>query len=226
MKTLSQMARSLERGLLLCGSLLLALFVFARVHQFIMLRVEMARFEARHLENTSGTSAKPETTDSTNHSNAIDPALGGNYELWSAQRIQSHESALNRTIEPLAVLRIPKLHLEVPVLDGTSDFILNRGVGRIAGTSLPGQEGNIGIAGHRDGFFRGLKEISAGDTVELVTISGTDVYLVDQIRITSPGDVSVLRSRAKPSVTLVTCYPFYFIGPAPDRYVVEASLKQ
>ena len=102
---------------------------------------------------------------------------------------------------------------------------MNRGVGQIAGTSLPGHGGNIGIAGHRDGFFRKLKDIRTGDSIELVTISGTDVFVVDQIRITSPTDVSVLRPRAKHSLTLVTCYPFYFVGPAPRRYIVEASLK-
>jgi len=98
-------------------------------------------------------------------------------------------------------------------------------MGIIRNTSLPGQEGNIGIAGHRDGFFRGLKDIKKGDTISLVTTAGTSVYMVDQIEITDPADVSVLKSRGKSSVTLVTCYPFYFVGPAPKRYVVEASLK-
>ena len=128
----------------------------------------------------------------------------------SAYQVVSGES--RKPVESLAVLRIPALHLEVPVLEGTDEVTLNRGVGRIAGTSLPGQGGNIGIAGHRDGFFRRLKDIRTGDAIELVTISGTDVFVVDQIRITSPADVSVLRPRAKHSLTLVTCYPFYFVG--------------
>ena len=112
------------------------------------------------------------------------------------------------------------------MLDGTDEFTLNRGVGRIARTSFPGQDGNIGIAGHRDGFFRSLKGISTGDAIELVTTSGTDVYTVDRIRITNPADVSVLQARTRRSLTLVTCYPFYLVGPAPSRYIVEASLKQ
>ena len=126
----------------------------------------------------------------------------------------------------LLFLRIPALHLEVPVLEGTDEVTLNRGVGRIAGTALPGQGGNIGIAGHRDGFFRRLKDIRTGDAIELATISGTDVFVVDRIRVTSPADVAVLRPRTKDSVTLVTCYPFYFVGPAPRRFIVQASLKQ
>ncbi len=89
----------------------------------------------------------------------------------------------------------------------------------------PGQEGNIGIAGHRDGFFRVLKDIGPGDTIELVTASRRDVYTVDQIVLVSPSDVSVLQARAGRSLTLVTCYPFYFIGSAPQRYIVQASVR-
>jgi len=146
--------------------------------------------------------------------------------LWSAHRARRYQASLGKTGEALAVLRIPRLHLEVPVLEGTDEFTLNRGVGRIAGTSLPGQGGNIGIAGHRDGFFRPLKDVRAGDSIELATTSGTHVYAVDRIRIISLGDVGVLRPRTKPSLTLVTCYPFYFVGRAPNRYIVEASLRQ
>ena len=118
------------------------------------------------------------------------------------------------------------LDLEVPVLEGTDGVTLNRGVGRIAGTSLPGQGGNIGIAGHRDGFFRRLKNIRTGDTIELDTMSGTDAFVVDRIRVTSPADVAVLQPRTKDSITLVTCYPFYFVGTAPRRFIVQASLKE
>ena len=118
------------------------------------------------------------------------------------------------------------MHLEVPVLDGTDEVTLNRGVGRIASTALPGQGGNIGIAGHRDGFFRRLKDVRTGDAIELATMSGTDIYVVDRIGVISPNDVAVLQPRTKDSVTLVTCYPFYFVGPAPRRFIVQASLKE
>jgi sortase A len=214
-----------ERGLLISGLLLLAIFALAHLHRFIMVRVEMARFEAKRLEATNKDS-RMTVPESASHAAYHHRAGNTEYSFWSAQRIKLHQSALSEPAESLAVLRIPKLHLEVPVLDGTNQFTLNRGVGRIGGTSFPGQNGNIGIAGHRDGFFRSLNEISKGDVIELVTTAGTGVYVVDQIRITNPADVSVLRARTKPSLTLVTCYPFYFVGPAPDRYVVEASLKQ
>jgi sortase A len=226
MKANSRTLRILEGGLLFLGLLLLVMFAFAHIDRFIMFRAEMARFEARQPESTNNESAAGiEAIDGANDDTNLHPAPNTEYSTWSIQRTKSYQANLNKPVESLAVLRIPSLHLEVPVLEGTDAVTLNRGVGRIAGTSLPGEGGNIGIAGHRDGFFRRLKDIRTGDAIELVTISGTDVFVVDQIRITSPADVSALRPRAKHSLTLVTCYPFYFVGPAPSRYIVEASLK-
>lgn len=218
----SKALRILEGGLLLLGLLLLAMFAFAHIHRFIMSRAEMAKFETRQLESTREGAAGIEAT----HNTDLQPAQNPDYSLWSNRRTKLHQASLRKAVESLAVLRIPALHLEVPVLEGTDEVTLNRGVGRIAGTSRPGQGGNMGIAGHRDGFFRGLKDVRTGDAIELATTSGTDIYIVDQIRITNPADVSVLRPRAKRSLTLVTCYPFYFVGPAPSRYIVEASLRQ
>ncbi len=221
----SKAFRIIERGLLWSGLLLLVGFAFAHIHRFIMLRVEMAKFETRQLQSTEEGGAGMEATDVPAHSADLNQAQDPGDPVWSNRQTRLHPASLRKPDESLAVLRIPALHLEVPVLEGTDEVTLNRGAGRIAGTSLPGQGGNIGIAGHRDGFFRRLKDIRTGDAIELVTISGTDVFVVDRIRITNPDDVSVLRPRTKQSLTLVTCYPFYFVGPAPSRYVVEASLK-
>jgi sortase A len=127
---------------------------------------------------------------------------------------------------PLAVLSIPKLGLDVPVFEGTGELTLNQGAGRIVGTARPGEQGNIGIAGHRDGFFRGLKDVRVGDRIELAVLGRRSAYTVDSITVVKPGDVSVLRARARPSLTLVTCYPFYFVGDAPQRYIVQASLAE
>ena len=125
--------------------------------------------------------------------------------------------------QPIAVLRIPKIHLEVPVLPGTDDFVLNRAVGHIEDTALPGTDGNSGIAGHRDGFFRGLKDIGTGDAIELETLRGKkEVYRVERIWVVDPEDVSVIDPTPTRSLTLVTCYPFYHVGPAPQRYIVRA----
>lgn len=225
MKAGSKALRILERGLLFLGLLLLVVFAFSHIHRVMMFRAEMEKFEAEQLQSPKGGAAGIEAIDGVNHNGDLHPAPNTEYSTWSIQRTKSYQANLGKAVEPLAVLRIPGLHLEVPLLEGTDAVTLNRGVGRIAGTSRPGQGGNIGIAGHRDGFFRRLKDIRTGDAIELVTISGTDVFIVDQIRITSPADVSVLRPRARHSLTLVTCYPFYFVGPAPSRYIVEASLK-
>ena len=125
---------------------------------------------------------------------------------------------------PLAVLRIPRLQLEVAVLEGTDELTLNRAVGHIEDTAAPGTNGNSGIAGHRDGFFRVLKDINTGDSMELETQRGVDVYRIERTWIVQPDDVSVLDPTATRSVTLVTCYPFYFIGSAPQRFIVRAVL--
>ena len=125
---------------------------------------------------------------------------------------------------PLAVLRIPKIRLEVAVLPGTDDFVLNRAVGHIEGTALPGTDGNSAIAGHRDGFFRGLKDIGPGDGIEIDTLRGRETYRVERMWVVEPEDVWVLDATPVRSITLVTCYPFYFVGSAPHRYIVRAVL--
>ena len=120
------------------------------------------------------------------------------------------------------MLRIPKVRLEVPVLPGTDDLTLDRGVGHIEYTVQPGTDGNSGIAGHRDSFFRGLKDIAIGDLIELDTKQGTDVYRVERTWIVNPEDVSVLDPTPMRALTLVTCYPFYYVGSAPQRFIVRA----
>jgi sortase A len=143
--------------------------------------------------------------------------------LWDRERISAWRLALTEPAPPpLAVLRIPKIRLEVAVLRGTDDVTLNRAVGHIDDTALPGNDGNSGIAGHRDGFFRGLKDIGPDDAIELETLRGKEVYRVERTWVVDPEDVSVLDPTPRRSLTLVTCYPFYHVGPAPQRYIVRA----
>ena len=144
--------------------------------------------------------------------------------LWEPKRIAAWREALRTPgPAPIAVLRIPTLGLEVPVLPGTDDITLDRAVGHIAETALPGADGNAGIAGHRDGFFRGLKDIELGDVLELETHHGKEVYRVRRTWVVSPDDISVLDATPIRSLTLVTCYPFYYVGPAPQRFIVRAE---
>jgi sortase A len=143
--------------------------------------------------------------------------------LWSPARVRTWQSALTQPAPAaLAVLRIPRLRLTVPVFEGTDDATLDRGAGHIDGTAPPGADGNSGIAGHRDGFFRVLKDVVPGDVMELDTLSTTLMYRVERTWIVTPDDVSVLDPTSSGAVTLVTCYPFYFIGSAPQRFIVRA----
>ena len=144
-------------------------------------------------------------------------------QLWSPGRVKAYQAALERETPPtLAILRIPRLELEVPVYDGTSDAVLDLAAGRIEDTALPGTPGNVGIAAHRDGFFRVLKDLKEGDALVLDTPVATEHYRVEWIRITTPDDVSVIDPTPGPTVTLVGCYPFYHTGPAPQRFIVRA----
>jgi len=151
------------------------------------------------------------------------PLAEPDQSLWSAIRISAWQDAIREpAAAPLAVLRIPKIRLEVAVLPGTDDRTLDRGVGHIEDTAPPGADGNSGLAGHRDGFFRGLKDIAPGDAIVLETLDATETYLVERTWIVNPEDVSVLDPTPTRSLTLVTCYPFYFVGSAPQRFIVRA----
>jgi len=143
--------------------------------------------------------------------------------LWSSFRVKAYRAALQQTTpSTLAILRIPSLKLEVPVYDGTTDAVLDLAAGRIEGTALPGTTGNVGIAAHRDGFFRVLKDLKQGDALLLDTPVAAEQYRVEWIRITTPHDVSVIDPTPSPAVTLVGCYPFYHVGSAPKRFIVRA----
>jgi sortase A len=210
------MAR-LERIFFAIGVSLLALWGTATLHTVISSRLALAAFDAN--QSSSNVS-----------SNVIqhDLACGAeaSFASWSIQRVHAYKNALLQKFDsPIAVLNVPKIHLEVPVFDGTDDLILNRGVGRIAGTALIGAEGNLGIAGHRDGFFRGLEDVTSGDVIILARPGHTDFYVIDAIQVVDQANVSVLKSTPAPSLTLVTCFPFYYIGSAPQRYIVRASLR-
>jgi sortase A len=110
------------------------------------------------------------------------------------------------------------------VLNGTDEWVLNQAVGRIEGTALPGQSGNLGIAGHRDRHFRVLRKIREGDEITLTTSQGTYRYSVANTEIVNPADTTVLKPSSQSCLTLVTCYPFYYVGNAPKRFIVKAQL--
>jgi len=119
-------------------------------------------------------------------------------------------------------LKIPRLQLTVAVFEGDDAGILRLGAGHIPGTALPIASGNIGIAAHRDTYFRPLRAIRVDDVITLNTRAGASRYAVTETRIVRPSDVGVLAKAPARDLTLVTCYPFYYIGSAPERFIVHA----
>ena len=143
--------------------------------------------------------------------------------LWAANRVRDYQAAQASPTKAVAVLTIPSLKLEVPVFEGDDEISLNRGAGLVAGMGHPDTGGNVGIAGHRDGYFRVLKDIRVGDTIEIRTRLKLHRYRVTNIDIVDKDDTRLLADTDLPGVTLVTCYPFYFVGNAPQRYLVAAT---
>jgi sortase A len=211
--------RILDRLVLLLGLVLLGIWLGARLHSLLSSRIALWQFSESVGQVDS---THPSTT-------AGDPLEAGaiDFTLWGKARANAYRMSLAlKLAPPIAVLKIPKVHLIAPVFNGTDDVTLNRGVGRIAGTAMPGQDGNLGVAGHRDGFFRSLKDVSVGDVVEIASREEQDTYVVTTMEIVEPTNVSVLDSGPVSTLTLVTCYPFYFVGDAPKRFIVTALLTQ
>ena len=124
--------------------------------------------------------------------------------------------------EPVGEIEIPRLALKAVILQGDSSQVLRRGVGHLPRTPMPGEEGNIGLAGHRDSFFRPLDQIRTGDLITLRTSNGEFHYQVESTLIVSPENTKVLASSERSELTLVTCFPFNYVGAAPHRFVVRA----
>ena len=197
--------RLVERVAWTVGLAALAAWVILTVAGRAGARYELDRFSTALQAQTPGSTGAPD------------------FQLWSPARIEAWRAAQAGTGPlPLGVLRIRRLRVEAPILPGTDDWTLNRSVGHIEGTALPGEAGNSGIAGHRDSFFRALKDIATGDVIEVVTTARTVTYRVERIWIVVPDDVWVLDETPSAAITLVTCYPFYFVGSAPQRFIVRA----
>ena len=210
--------RGLQYGSGLVGAILIALWLTAWLHGTIMSRQDLNRFEAARAHLIEVTKLKADTE--AGDTKPVDTSL------WASGRVAGYQESLFEEFDaPLAVLRIERLNIEVPVLPGTDDVTLNRGVGWIEGTAKPGSNGNFAVAGHRDGFFRSLKDIELGDSIVIETVDRVHTYVTDDLTVVDPSDVSVLEPREAPTVTLVTCYPFFFVGNAPQRFIVHATLR-
>jgi sortase A len=158
----------------------------------------------------------------------LDRLLTGRQEANSgARQAAAHASPKNSLLAPtdglIGRIEIPRLGLSAIVIEGTSATTLRRAVGHIRGTALPGQPGNIGISGHRDTFFRPLRNIQQNDIITFTTLLGKYRYRVVSTKVVGPYDIAVLDPSGNEVLTLVTCYPFYFVGSAPDRFIVRAN---
>jgi sortase A len=187
------------------GLLLTGVFVIAQVDQRTASAAAIEEFERAR---AGALSTSPDQT------------------LWSPGRRQHFADSAASDLDALGVMSMPTIDLTVPIFEGTEELVLNRGIGRIEGTAALDSHGNIGLAGHRDGFFRGLKDIAIDDPIDVTTLTGTRTYRVSELLIVEPEDVYVLAPTAEPAVTLVTCYPFYFVGHAPQRFIVRAVAEE
>lgn len=193
-----------ERALLAIGIVCLGIFAWSWLDAKVLEIRETRRLEEA-LEAAPTIKSKASETDSF------------------ASFVKKAELPPPESGELVGRIAIPRLDVSAIVLEGVDNKTLRRGAGHIPATALPEQEeGNVGIAAHRDSFFRGLKEIQEDDTIELTTLDGTFHYQVEWTKIVDPADVSVLEPTDEPALTLVTCYPFYYVGSAPKRFIVRA----
>ena len=145
-------------------------------------------------------------------------------EVSTPDRAPVHRRAEPPAGSALGRIDIPRLGVSAIIRAGSDSRTLRLAVGHIAGTAYPGESGNVGLAGHRDTFFRKLRDIRSDDLIRVVTPDGTFDYRVARTRIVSPSDVWVLDPGSRPALTLVTCYPFTYVGSAPQRFIVRAEL--
>lgn len=220
---MSRTLKTVQWILIAAGLVLIGVYVAFVIHRELGSRAAMREFEAAR--EAARATPPPAPTVMPVPTHALSESLPVDMELWAQGRIDEYQESLTHEFEPpMAVLRIPKIGLEVPVLEGTDELTLNRAVGHIVGTATVDSMGNIGIAGHRDGYFRKLKDVVVGDEMELETVTEILTFVIDDISIVMPSDVHVLAPTEEPTITLVTCYPFYFVGKAPERYIVRATL--
>lgn len=205
------------------GALMLALYFGARAHGDHEARQGIVEFE-RAVAAASVQPAPAEAVAIVETPEWVTAEYRPALDDWADYRVRLYErDSKSSPGAPAAVLRIPRIDLAVPVYDELNERNLNRGAAHIAGTAPISATGNVGIAAHRDSFFRGLQHVAVGDVIEVESLRGKLEYRITELSVVEPDDVSVLSPTDGPVVTLVTCYPFYFAGHAPQRFIVRAE---
>jgi sortase A len=202
-----------EKLLWAAASALILVSVFYGLANYASQQARLAAFESATAADLGGAAGGAPHLAPTDRSD------------WSPVRIRKFRAlhGENRW-RPQAVLRIPAVGVEAEIFGDTGVRSLDLGVGHIEGTAAPGAAGNVGIAGHRDGYFRRLKDVRPGQRIEIETRRGRWEYEIERTRIVDPTAVEVLARTGVPRLTLVTCYPFYFLGNAPQRFIVHARM--
>ena len=202
----------MQAGLALAGLTSLAIFAWLQAERFY--------FERQYREELfrSATAAR-EHPDGKPAVIAAPHASGAEPMTPASDSVADPSDGAPRL---LARLRIQRISLDVAVLDGIDNRTLRRGAGWIPGTARPGERGNVGLAAHRDTFFRPLRHVRPGDAIELDTPDGVRSYFVRSTTVVDPEMTAVLEPIDEAVLTLVTCFPFYYVGPAPQRYIVRA----
>jgi LPXTG-site transpeptidase (sortase) family protein len=203
-----------ERALLLIGLLCLGIYTWSWLDTWLYDRAQSAKLE-------QALAAQAEIRTPATESDSFESMRKG----VERERKKEHQApAALESGELIGRIAVDRLGVSAIVLEGVGMRELRRGAGHIPATPLPQQEeGNVGIAAHRDSFFRALKDIRENDTIEMTTLDGTFHYKVEWTKIVKPEDVSVLEPTDEPALTLVTCYPFYYVGSAPKRFIVRAG---
>jgi sortase A len=225
--------RVAERSLVAIGLLCVLVYVSACAHRSFFQSAERSAFD-RSLNERVTALVEQEDHDQGDWSRKrierYASSRSGDSDFESATNTDAKTDAKtdastdarpNVASDAMGRLEIPSANVSVMVLDGTDDVTLDRAVGHIEGTAGPGESGNFGIAGHRDGFFRGLQHVQVGDEMSFASLDGLARYEIEAIDIVAPEAVEVLDPTDHASMTLVTCYPFYYVGSAPKRYIVK-----
>ncbi|UTF59092.1 class D sortase [Gilvimarinus sp. DA14] len=218
MKLVSALCRFVETSLWLLGIALLCVWGTQMLRQGPMAERQTDLFLAR------AQAASATTTETSVSTNPPLTAPGDiDTSLWSPKRIEQFSAIAPASDDIIAVLEIDTLGLSAPIFTEPTDHNLNRGLGWLDKTAPVTGGGNIAIAGHRDSFFRVLKDIEIGDRIDVTTLEGEKSYTVTELQIVLPSNVSVLAPTEHNQLTLITCYPFYHVGSAPERFIVTAT---
>ena len=217
--------RWLEGGLLLLGLVLVGVWLVNSIETRAFQSTESRKLDsALRQEPSTGTpqtpaAAKSPAAQASPQSAAASVSVKSTAVPGSARGSTPAGTAAKGV---LGRIEIPRLRISGMIAEGTDNGTLKRAVGHVVATAQPGEVGNVGLAAHRDGLFRGLGKVRKNDLVRIVTIRGTYTYRVEWMAVVDPHRVDVLDSTAEPSLTLITCYPFDFIGHAPKRFIVRA----